>query len=87
MAKKKVGIFIHDAVSDALDEASEQFAHKKGLCVSAAILMFLESDPKSQRKYVERVAIAELGGGVPSLLTDAKAEQARRTNQASSRSI
>jgi hypothetical protein len=80
MAKKKVGIFIHDAVSNALDEASVQFAHKKGLCVSAAILMFLESDPKTQRKYVERVAIAELGGGVPSILSDAKAEQARRIN-------
>lgn len=81
MPKKKVGIFIHDAVADALDEASGRFAHRKGLCISAAILMFLESEPEVQRRYVERVAIAELDNSVQGLLLEIRAEQARRTGQ------
>jgi hypothetical protein len=62
---------------DEFNEACKVYGHakQKGMVLSAAILMFLRSDPAVQGRCLEDVGKAEITGGVQAMIERAKAEQ------------
>ena len=57
----------------------ESGAHLSGCeCFSAALLMFLEADPKSQGEFMKRILDAELNEEVEATVAMALEQQAKR---------
>lgn len=54
MTKKKVGLFLEEALADRLDAIVEKLGVPKGIVVGAAVRMFLESDNDAKRQALER---------------------------------
>ena len=80
MARRKqtISFSIHPALADRFREATKEYYGKLGLCFSAGIMMFLESDPAAQAKYIKQVFDAELAEEVDLLLEAARTEQLKR---------
>ena len=76
--KQTISFSIHPALADRFRDATKEYYGKLGLCFSAGMLMFLESDPAAQAKYIKRVFDAELQDEVELLLDAARAEQLKK---------
>ena len=77
-AKRTVSFRIQPQLEERFRQATSDYYGKLGLCFSAAIVMFLEADPKTQGEYIKRVFDAEVRDEVDAVLEAAKAEQLRR---------
>jgi hypothetical protein len=60
MAKKKIGSWIDSGLSARLDKLVEDCGEQKGVLLSAALKMFLDSEPEVQGKYVASVAVSRI---------------------------
>jgi hypothetical protein len=80
MARRKqtISFSIHPTLADRFREATKEYYGKLGLCFSAGMLMFLESDPATQAKYIKQVFDAEINEEVELLLDAARAEQLKK---------
>lgn len=81
MAKKKkenINIFCNRRIADAFRKVAEQYLGRLGLCHSAAMLLFMEADPRTQADYLNRVYRAELDEAVEKLLEEVRGEQRKR---------
>lgn len=80
MARRKqtISFSIHPILADQFREATQEYYGKLGLCFSAGMLMFLESDPATQAQYIRRVFDAELKEEVQLLVDAARAEQVKK---------
>lgn len=76
--KRTISFRIHPQLDERFREATAQYYGKVGICFSAAILMFLEADPKTQGDYLKRVFDAEVNDEVEATIDAARGEQARR---------
>jgi hypothetical protein len=79
MARKQaINFSVHPKLAAQFREMTTAYFGKLGLCFSAALLQFLETDPRQQADYIKRVFEAELNDEVDELVHAARAEQARR---------
>ena len=78
MAKRTVSFRLHPVLADRFSEATSAFYGKVGACFGAAVLMFLEADPKVQAEFVKRVYEAELEDEVEEAVQQAKTEQLKK---------
>jgi hypothetical protein len=80
MARRKqtISFSIDPTLADRFRDATKEYYGKLGLCFSAGMLMFLESDPPTQAKYIKAIFDAELAKEVGLLLDTARAEQLKK---------
>ena len=76
--KQTVSFSVHQELAERFREATREYYGRLGMCFSAAMLMFLEADPKTQGEFLKRVFDAELNNEVDATIEAAKAEQIKR---------
>ena len=76
--KLNINVFVDRTLGETFRDAAEHYNGRLGMCFSAAMLMWLETDPNEQVKYLARVFDAELRNGVASAVAEAKREQLKR---------
>jgi hypothetical protein len=82
MARKEtVSFVVHPVLAKQFREATKQYMGKLGLCFSAAMLQFLETEPRVQSEYIKKVFEAELTDEVSAAADAALARQAKRISQ------
>jgi hypothetical protein len=81
MARKQtISFVVHPTLGGQFREMTQNYFGKLGLCFSAAMLQFLETDPRVQAEYIKRVFDAELNEEMQTTIEAAKAEQLKRIN-------
>jgi antitoxin component of RelBE/YafQ-DinJ toxin-antitoxin module len=79
MAKKQnINVYVDRRLAEQFRQAAQGYFGRLGMCFSAAMLMFLEADPRSQGEYLTKVFKAEVEDEVQAIVEAAKAEQHRR---------
>lgn len=82
MARKEtINVYTDPAIAKQFRLTAEHYGGRVGMCLSAAMLAFLEMDPKRQGELIQRVFQAQLRDEVESLVEAVKAEQARRIEE------
>src|SRR5881394_3810697 len=76
--KLNINVFVDRALGEAFRHAADHYSGRLGMCFSAAMLMWLETDPTVQGQYLMRVFDAELKSGVQEAVFEAKKEQRAR---------
>jgi hypothetical protein len=76
--KLNINVFVDRALGEAFRHAADHYNGRLGMCFSAAMLMWLETDPDVQAKYLARVFDAELKTGVAAAVMEAKGRQLKR---------
>jgi hypothetical protein len=79
--KLNINVFVDRALGEAFRHAADHYNGRLGMCFSAAMLMWLETDPDVQAKYLMRVFDAELKHGVAAAVDEARREQQHRIVQ------
>ena len=77
-SKQNVNFFVHGAIAKRFREAARTHPGRLGTCFSAAMIMFLEADPRTQGEYIKRVIDAEVDDEVEQTLEAVRAEQSKR---------
>ena len=85
MAKRSVSFRLHPALADQFQAATTPYFGKVGACFGAAVLMFLEADPKTQAEFVRRIYDAELKDEVEAAVAQAKRDQLDQIKKRESR--
>ena len=68
-------------VAKQFRDVARRYDGRIGLCASAALLMFLEADPREQGNYINKVFQLDLSEQVDETLRAVKEEQARRVEE------
>ena len=76
--KRPISFRVHPALAERFQEAVGPYYGKLGACFSAALLMFLEADPKEQGEFLKRVYDAEINDEVEDAVAAAKATQFKK---------
>ena len=76
--KRTVSFRLHALLAERFTELSSTFYGKVGACFAAAILMFIEADPKTQGEYLKRVYDAEINDEVEDAIAAAKSGQLKK---------
>ena len=76
--KLNINVFVDRALGEAFRHAADHYNGRLGMCFSAAMLMWLETEPDVQAKYLARVFDAELKSGVAAAVAEAKGEQRKK---------
>lgn len=76
--KQAMNLTVPQPLADAFYAVCDTYGHgkQKGMILSAAILMFLEADPKTQGAYLKAVTGAEIDQGVRQMETQSVKPQA-----------
>ena len=76
--KKTLNLAVSQELLDEFNAVCAQYGHakQKGMVLSAAVLMFLRSDPHTQGRFLEQVLNADISEGVQKMIARAKTEQA-----------
>ena len=84
MAKKRhvMTVAVHPAIAERFREVAGQFDDKLGMCISASMLMFLDSPPDRQGDYLRKVFDAQIKGEVRAMLDEGLFALADRTRAA-----
>lgn len=77
-AKSKFNVNVDADVEQRFREVSDTYGGRLGMCLTAAMLQFIETDPKVQADLLTRCFQAELHEQMRELVEQAKAEQVRR---------
>ena len=72
---QNLNLFVNRAVAERFREAVKAFDNRLGLCATAAMLMFLEADPRMQAKFIAQVQQSELTNQVETLLAEIRNAQ------------
>jgi len=79
MAKKvKLNAFVDEELAKQFKAVARAYYGRMGLCLSAAMLLFIEADPKDQAALLKKILDTELAGEMAAAVDAAKAEQLRR---------
>lgn len=80
MARSKQGVnfSVHRELAERFREATREYYGKLGLCFSAALIMFLEADPKVQGEFIKRAFEAEVDDEMLAVIEQAKSEQLKK---------
>jgi hypothetical protein len=86
MAKKiKLNAYVDEELARQFKAISKVYYGRMGMCLSAAMLQFLRSDPQEQAELIKSVFDAELEQEMSTAVEAAKAEQLRRINHRESK--
>lgn len=75
---ENVNLYVHRQIAKAFREAAEHYGKGIGVAATAALMQFLESDPRVQAEYIARALQLDLTEKVEDSLRCIRAEQARR---------
>jgi hypothetical protein len=79
MARKQMVTFRADpAMVRQFREAAKPYYGRLAVCFSAALLMFMEADPREQGQFVKRIYDADVNDEISSILEGIRAEQTKR---------
>ncbi len=79
MAEKiKFNVAVDRHIEKRFREIADTYGGQLGRCLAAAMLQFLESDPKVQADLLTRCFQAEIHEAMETLVEEAKAEQVKR---------
>jgi hypothetical protein len=73
-----VSFRLNPALAKRFHEATSSFYGKIGTCFGAAILLFLEADPKVQGEYIKRIYEAEIADEIDEAIEHARSEQMKK---------
>src|SRR4051812_22453008 len=76
--KRTVSFRLHPLIADRFTQLTSAFYGKVGACFAAAILMFLEADPKTQGEFLKRIYDAEINDEVEDAIAAAKSGQLKK---------
>lgn len=76
--KVKFNVAVHPAIEKRFRETADAYGGQLGRCLAAAMLQFIETDPKVQAELLTRCFQAEIHDQMQSVVEQAKAEQVRR---------
>jgi hypothetical protein len=76
--KTKFNVAVDTNIEEKFRAVAETYGGQLGRCLAAAMLQFLESDPKAQADLLTRCFQAEIHDGMEKLVEEAKAEQVKR---------
>jgi hypothetical protein len=76
--KTKFNVAVDPAIEQRFRETAEAYGGQLGRCLAAAMLAFIEMDPKQQADLLTRCFQAEIHDSVQDLVEQAKAEQVQR---------
>lgn len=87
--KPTINLALPETLLVRFNELCRTYGHnkQKGQILSAALLMFLEADPREQAEWIDAVRLAETEAGMRDLLERIRLSQSKRVadNDASSR--
>ena len=79
MAEKvKFNVAVDPSIEGRFRQIAKGFDGQLGRCLAAAMLQFIETDPKVQSELLTRCFEAEIHQSMTELVAAAKAEQVRR---------
>ena len=78
MAKVKFNVAVDENIEQRFRETADTYEGQLGRCLAAAMLAFIEMDPKQQAELLTRCFQAEIHGSMEALVEQAKAEQVKR---------
>ena len=78
MAKVKFNVAVDENIEKRFRDIAETYDGQLGRCLAAAMLAFLEMDPKQQADLLTRCFQAEIQGAMETLVEQAKSEQVKR---------
>ena len=78
MPKTKFNVAVDENIEQRFRETAEVYDGQLGRCLAAAMLGFIEMDPKQQADLLTRCFQAEIQGSMQTLVEQAKAEQVKR---------
>jgi hypothetical protein len=76
--KVKFNVAVDGEIVERFRQVAEAYDNRLGMCLTAAMLEFIEADPKEQGALLTRCFEAEIHGQVRDLIEQAKSEQTRR---------
>ena len=76
--KSKFNVAVDALIEERFREIAEGYGGQLGRCLAAAMLQFLETDPKVQAELLTRCFQAEIHESMEALIEQAKAEQVKR---------
>jgi hypothetical protein len=76
--KTKFNVAVDSNIEGRFREVADTYGGQLGRCLAAAMLQFLESDPKVQADLLTRCFQAEIHEAMETLVEEAKAEQVKR---------
>ena len=76
--KAKFNVAVHRLIEERFREIADGYGGQLGRCLAAAMLQFIESDPKVQADLLTRCFQAEIHEAMEDLIEQAKAEQVKR---------
>lgn len=86
MPKKTLNVFADEILIKRFREQADHYGKRVGQCLTAAMLQWLETDPKLQGEYLKRIFEAQVNEEVEALVEATKKEQAARIEQREQRS-
>ena len=78
MPKVKFNVAVDENIERRFRETADAYEGQLGRCLAAAMLAFIEMDPKEQAQLLTRCFQAEIHGSMEALVEQAKAEQVKR---------
>jgi hypothetical protein len=76
--KTKFNVAVDENIEAKFRAVADTYGGQLGRCLAAAMLQFLESDPKVQADLLTRCFQAEIHEAMEELVESAKAEQVKR---------
>ena len=69
-SKKTINLAVPIDLMDQFNELCRNYGHgkQKGMVLSAAILMFIRSDPQTQGQFLQEIATIEIEAGVKKMM-------------------
>lgn len=83
--KAKFNVAVDATIEKRFREIADAYGGQLGRCLAAAMLQFLESDPKVQSDLLTRCFQAEIHESMQDLIEQAKVEQSKRIKHRESR--
>jgi hypothetical protein len=76
--KAKFNVAVDATIEKRFREIADTYGGQLGRCLAAAMLQFVETDPKMQAELLTRCFQAEIHESMQELIDQAKAEQLKR---------
>lgn len=76
--KVKFNVAVDPAIEQRFREIADGYGGQLGRCLAAAMLQFIETDPKAQAELLTRCFQAEIHEAMEKLVEEAKSEQVKR---------
>ena len=82
MARREtINVSTHPSIAARFRELAVNYDNRLGMCLTAAMLMFLESDPRDQGDFLRRVFDAQIRNEVEDLLEQIRSGQIAKVKE------